>query len=534
MRSAPPSYATAAAPEKLEACLRLGAEAAIDYKTQDFVAEIARLTEGRGVDVILDMVGAPYIARDLRALARGGRLVLIAFQSGSKVEAFDFLPVMTKRLTITGSTMRPRSTEEKGQIAAELKEKAWPLLSSGRVAPVIFATFPLAEATRRAPADGGRAAHRQDRAHALRNHRPPHLLGRLIHRLGPGLITGAADDDPSGIATYAQAGAAFGYALGWSVVLTLPFMVAVQEISARIGRVTGAGLGAAFRRHTPRPLLFVLVGLLVLANLVNLGADIGAMADAANLVLGGPREMWALATALFCAATEIWISYRRYALLLKWLTLALLAYVALLFVIHVPIGAVLLGTLLPRVDLTRAALTTLLALLGTTISPYLFFWQAAEEVEEAAISPDPRPLREHADDAESEIGRIGFDTWAGMGYSNFVSLCIIVGTAATLHVHGVSTINTAADAARRWFRSPDLSRASSSRSASSAPGCSRCRCSRAPRPMRSARLRAGGSGSGAARWRRAPSMARSPGRRCSAPSSSSPRSIRCAPSSGRP
>ncbi len=282
----------------------------------------------------------------------------------------------------------------------------------------------------------------------MRNHRPPHLLGRLIHRLGPGLITGAADDDPSGIATYAQAGAAFGYALGWSVVLTLPFMVAVQEISARIGRVTGAGLGAAFRRHTPRPLLFVLVGLLVLANLVNLGADIGAMADAANLVLGGPREMWALATALFCAATEIWISYRRYALLLKWLTLALLAYVGLLFVIHVPIGAVLLGTLLPRVDLTRAALTTLLALLGTTISPYLFFWQAAEEVEEEEISPDPRPLREHADDAESEIGRIGFDTWAGMGYSNFVSLCIIVGTAATLHVHGVSTINTAADAAQ--------------------------------------------------------------------------------------
>jgi NADPH2:quinone reductase len=139
-------YATAGDAEKCQACLRLGAEAAIDYKTQDFVAEVARLTAGRGVDVILDMVGAPYIARDLRALARDGRLVLIAFQSGSKVEAFDFLPVMTKRLTITGSTMRPRSTEEKGKIAAELKEKAWPLLSSGRIAPVIFASFPLAEA----------------------------------------------------------------------------------------------------------------------------------------------------------------------------------------------------------------------------------------------------------------------------------------------------------------------------------------------------------------------------------------------------
>lgn len=275
----------------------------------------------------------------------------------------------------------------------------------------------------------------------------PHLLRRLVHRLGPGLITGAADDDPSGIATYAQAGAAFGYSLGWSVVLTLPFMVAVQEISARIGRITGAGLGAALRRHTPRPLLFLLIGLLVLANLVNLGADIGAMADAAGLVIGGPRLAWALAVALFCAATEIWISYRRYALLLKWLTLALIAYVALLFVIRLPIREVLLGILLPRIDLTQASLTTLLAVLGTTISPYLFFWQAAEEVEEEEAGPDPRPLREHAKDAPAEFGRIGFDTWAGMAYSNFVSVCIIAGTAATLHVHGVQTINTSADAA---------------------------------------------------------------------------------------
>ncbi|HUC17438.1 MAG TPA: divalent metal cation transporter [Acetobacteraceae bacterium] len=274
-----------------------------------------------------------------------------------------------------------------------------------------------------------------------------HLLGRLVHRLGPGLITGAADDDPSGIATYAQAGAAFGYALGWSVVLTLPFMVAVQEISARIGRVTGAGLGAALRRHTPRPLLFLLIGLLVLANLINLGADIGAMADAARLVLGGPPEAWAIATALFCAATEIWISYRRYAILLKWMTLALIAYVALLLVIRLPLGAVLIGVFVPRVSLTPAALTTLLAVLGTTISPYLFFWQAAEEVEEEEIAPDPRPLREHEADAPAEISRIGFDTWAGMAYSNCVALCIIVGTAATLHVRGVETINTAADAA---------------------------------------------------------------------------------------
>ncbi|MDA8048815.1 MAG: divalent metal cation transporter [Rhodospirillales bacterium] len=273
------------------------------------------------------------------------------------------------------------------------------------------------------------------------------LVHRLLSRLGPGLVTGAADDDPSGIATYAQAGAAFGYALGWSVVLTLPFMVAVQEIAARIGRVTGKGLGAALRAHAPRPLLLVLVALLVLANVINLGADVGAMADAAKLVLGGPAAFWALGAALFCAGSEIWISYRRYVTLLKWLTLALLAYLALLFVIRLPLGEVLRGTLVPRVALTRPALTTLVAVLGTTISPYLFFWQAAEEAEDLAAAPDPRPLRELSLEAAPEIARIGFDTWAGMSYSNIVSLAIIIGTAATLHAHGVTEIATAADAA---------------------------------------------------------------------------------------
>lgn len=287
--------------------------------------------------------------------------------------------------------------------------------------------------------------------------RRPRFLG-LIRRLGPGLVTGAADDDPSGIVTYTQAGAAFGYGLGWAVVLTLPFMVAVQEISARIGRVTGAGIVGALRAHAPRPVLLLVVWLLVVANVVNLGADIGGMAEVTRGLLGGPAWAWAAAVAVFCAVAEIWVAYKRYIVFLKWLTLALLAYVALLFVIRVPWDEVLVGVLLPRIALTRDALTTLLGVLGTTISPYLFVWQAAEEVEDLLASADPRPLRGRTTDGEDqgaadladgagEIARIGFDTWAGMTYSNLVSLAIIVGTAATLHAHGVTTIDTAGQAA---------------------------------------------------------------------------------------
>ena len=268
-----------------------------------------------------------------------------------------------------------------------------------------------------------------------------------LRALGPGLVTGAADDDPSGIVTYAQAGAAFGYGLGWAVVLTLPFMVAAQEIAARIGRVTGQGLVGALRAHAPRPVLIGLVWLLVVANVINLGADIGGMADVARMLIGGPAWAYAGAIALFCATAEIWMAYKRYVVLLKWLTLTLLAYVALLFVLHLPWREVLTGMLLPRVSFTRDALTMLVGVLGTTISPYLFIWQAAEEVEDMLAGPDPRPLRERAVGDTQEIGRIGFDTWAGMSYSNVVSLSIIVGTAATLHAHGVTNIDTAAQAA---------------------------------------------------------------------------------------
>ncbi len=268
-----------------------------------------------------------------------------------------------------------------------------------------------------------------------------------LRELGPGLITGAADDDPSGIVTYSQAGAAFGYSLGWSVILTLPFMVAVQEISARLGRVTGGGLAAALKRHAPTPLLAALVGLLVIANVINLGADIGAMAEVTTLLFGGSQQLYAIGFAVLCASGEIWLAYKRYVKLLKWLTVSLLAYVALLFVVHVSWTEALAGTLLPRLTLDHASITTVLAVLGTTISPYLFFWQAAEEAEDELNEADPRPLREHPRDARGQMHRIGVDTWTGMTFSNLVALAIVIGTAASLHANGVTDIATAADAA---------------------------------------------------------------------------------------
>ena len=269
----------------------------------------------------------------------------------------------------------------------------------------------------------------------------------LLRQLGPGLITGAADDDPSGIATYSQAGAAFGTALGWSVVLTLPFMIAVQESCARIGRVTGRGLGAVLREHAPRPALIGIVVLLLIANILNIGADIAAMGEATRLILGGPAHVYAVGVALFCVVAEIWISYRRYVVLLKWLTLSLLSYIALLFVVHVPWAQVAWGAFVPQLQLNRDAFAMLVAVLGTTISPYLFFWQADQEAEDEAVSADPRPLRRHPADAPREMRRIGFDTWTGMAFSNIVALAILVGTAVTLHVHGITQIDTAEQAA---------------------------------------------------------------------------------------
>jgi Mn2+/Fe2+ NRAMP family transporter len=211
--------------------------------------------------------------------------------------------------------------------------------------------------------------------------------------------------------------------------------------------VTGSGLAAALKRHAPMPVMGVLVSLLVVANVINLGADIGAMAAVTKLLIGGPEHGYALGFAILCASGEVWLAYKRYVQLLKWLTVSLLSYIALLFLVEVSWREALVGAFVPRLTLDRDALTMLLAVLGTTISPYLFFWQAAEEAEDELNEPDPRPLRDHPRDAASEMRRIGLDTWTGMIYSNVVALAIVVGTAATLHAHGITDINTAADAA---------------------------------------------------------------------------------------
>ena len=273
-------------------------------------------------------------------------------------------------------------------------------------------------------------------------------LRHLMRQLGPGIITGAADDDPSGIATYSQIGAQFGYQLGWTVVLTTPLMAAVQEISARMGRVTGAGLGAAMSRGVPRWLTVAIVLLLIVANIFNLGADLSAMAAAAKLLFGGAENVYAVLIAIFCAACEIYFAYRRYVLILKWLTLALFAYVALVVVVHPPLRESLAGAFIPTVGLNRDSLTALVAVLGTTISPYLFFWQAAEEAEDEQGEADSRPLREHRKDAKVEFKRIRLDTYTGMIFSNSIALSIMLGTAATLHAAGKTDIQSAADAAQ--------------------------------------------------------------------------------------
>jgi NRAMP (natural resistance-associated macrophage protein)-like metal ion transporter len=269
---------------------------------------------------------------------------------------------------------------------------------------------------------------------------------RWLRKLGPGVITGAADDDPSGIATYSQAGAQFGFALGWTVVLTLPLMIGIQMISARIGRVTGHGLASNIRRHYPAPVLYAVVALLFMANTINVAADIAAMAESVHLVAGGPTQLYAVAFGAVCLGLEVFMSYRKYVRYLKWLTLALFAYVGVVLSVDVPWGQVVAGIALPRMELSAAAVTLVVAIFGTTISPYLFFWQAAQEVEEAAASGSrARPASPAS--TRRQLRRIEFDTIAGMTFSNLIALAIIVSAAATLHSAGITHIETSAQAA---------------------------------------------------------------------------------------
>ncbi len=269
----------------------------------------------------------------------------------------------------------------------------------------------------------------------------------LLSIMGPGLITGASDDDPSGIATYSQAGAQFGFSLGWVILFSLPLLCAIQEVSARIGRVTGRGLAGVIKLHFPRPVLVVLVGLLVVANTINLGADLGAMAAALKLLIGGPQLAYVAAFGLASVLLEVFMRYSRYVSVLKWLTLSLFAYVAVAFVVKTPWTTVGYHLLTPNIAFEAKYLTMVVAILGTTISPYLFFWQAEEEVEEVKERPGAIPLIRAPDQAKSEFHRIRIDTYVGMAFAHLVALFIIISTAVTLHAHGVTDIQTSAEAA---------------------------------------------------------------------------------------
>ena len=274
----------------------------------------------------------------------------------------------------------------------------------------------------------------------------PRARPGFLEALGPGLVTGAADDDPSGIATYSQIGAQFGYSLGWTMLFSFPLMVAIQMIAARIGCASGRGIADNLRRHYAPWLLHGVVTLLLVANVINLGADLGAMGAALGLLAGGPRHLYTALFGLACVAIQTYVGYARYARVLKWATLSLLAYVAVAFAAHVSWSTVFYSTLVPHVILDEPHAIAVVALLGTTISPYLFFWQAGQEVEEQRRR-HLKALKSTVGNAGAELGRIRTDTLVGMGFSNLVALCIIIAAAATLNAHGVTDIQTSAQAA---------------------------------------------------------------------------------------
>jgi NRAMP (natural resistance-associated macrophage protein)-like metal ion transporter len=267
-------------------------------------------------------------------------------------------------------------------------------------------------------------------------------------QLGPGLVSGAADDDPSGIGTYSQAGASLGYGLLWTMWLTFPLMVAIQMVSARIGRVTGHGLAANIGKHISRPLLYVIVTLLFVANAINIGADIAAMGAAARLLLGGPAVAYALGLGALSLLLQVFIPFNSYAPLLKFLALALFAYVATVLFVKVPWGEVAYRSFVPQITLNASTLMMIVAVFGTTISPYLFFWQASHEVEEVNASRVEQPLKKNDAHAEPQLERITIDTLTGMALSNIVAFFIMVTTAAVLHAKGVTDIQTSAQAAQ--------------------------------------------------------------------------------------
>ena len=269
----------------------------------------------------------------------------------------------------------------------------------------------------------------------------------FLRKLGPGLITGAADDDPSGIATYSQAGAQFGLDMLWTMLITFPLMVGIQIVSARIGRVTGKGLAANIRKLFPRWVLLTVVGLLVVANTINIAADIAAMGEALQLVVGGAEHGHAVIFGVLSLLLQVFIPYQRYVRVLKWLTLSLLAYVAVAFSVHIDWAQAIRQALAPTLSFNPDFVAVVVAVFGTTISPYLFFWQASQEVEELRGGNGFSSLKSTPEDARRHLHRIKIDTYVGMGFSNVIAFFIILSAAVTLHVAGITQIQTSAEAA---------------------------------------------------------------------------------------
>ena len=268
-----------------------------------------------------------------------------------------------------------------------------------------------------------------------------------LAKVGPGLITGVADDDPSGIATYSQAGAQFGLNMLWTMPLAYPLMAAIQAMCAQIGRVTGKGLAANIKSAFPPIVLKGVVLLLLIANTLNIAADVAAMGEVAELVVGVDRHLMTAFFVLVTLLLQIFLPYHRYVFFLKWLTLSLLAYAAVLFTVNVPWGEVGLRTVWPKLTLNFGTASVIVAIFGTTISPYLFFWQASQEVEDLRAKHNAAPLLQNSAAAPAELRRIQWDTWSGMFYSNVTAYFIILATAVTLNVSGVTDIQTAAQAA---------------------------------------------------------------------------------------
>lgn len=272
-------------------------------------------------------------------------------------------------------------------------------------------------------------------------------LASFFKALGPGIVTGAADDDPSGIATYSQVGAQFGFTMLWTMLLTYPLMAGIQEISAWIGRVTGVGLAGNIRRHYAPLVVNTLVAFLLIANVINLGADIGAMGSALQLIAGGPALLYSIVFGVISVIAAIGFPYKQYAQYLKWTTLVLFVYAGTALIVHIPLKLVLLGTFIPSLSFSNSYLIALTAVFGTTISPYLFFWQASVEVAEQKSAPREKPLKDAPHQAPAQLERMRSGTYLGMALSNIIAFFIILDTAAVLHAHGITNIQTPAQAA---------------------------------------------------------------------------------------